>query len=561
MLKSMKGLIKSFRIRKKSFETEESSIEDLDRKLGGVFNIRSGVSAPEYYGMIEVHYENVKGRILDRYPVHDPWAHIVIVEKEDTKEIIYKIDEVSLTDLEKKIFSRILDYMIWSVGEISPDVNPVDYISHKARQAIDLFRVRLGTTPSVSWSKILYYVERNVLGYDVLDPLIRDPFIEDISCNGVGYPVYVWHRKYESIPTNLWFRSHDSLDKFVMKLAHKSGKHISVAHPILDSILPEGHRIAATYMKEVSTHGSTFTIRKFREDPITIIDLISFKTLTPLLAGYLWFLIDRKSPIMVLGVTGAGKTTLINSVLNLVKPTYKVVTIEDTPELRLPIENWVQLVSRPSYAAGESRAGEITLFDLVRVSLRYRPDIIAVGEVRGEEAYVLFQAIATGHGGVTTIHAEDIDSMIKRLKSPPMNIPESYIPLINSVLAVRRVSVREDGRPRSVRRVTDVWELDKDGSYVKIFYWSPSRDEIIAELSKSVMISRLSKLEERSPDDLLEEIMDRAAIMVWLNRRGVRNYREIARYISMYHLDRDKILNTVREDLKSMKIDLEEDIF
>ncbi|MEM0282957.1 MAG: type II/IV secretion system ATPase subunit [Sulfolobales archaeon] len=561
MLKSMKGLIKSFRIRKKSFETEESSIEDLDRKLGGVFNIRSGVSAPEYYGMIEVHYENVKGRILDRYPVHDPWAHIVIVEKEDTKEIIYKIDEVSLTDLEKKIFSRILDYMIWSVGEISPDVNPVDYISHKARQAIDLFRVRLGTTPSVSWSKILYYVERNVLGYDVLDPLIRDPFIEDISCNGVGYPVYVWHRKYESIPTNLWFRSHDSLDKFVMKLAHKSGKHISVAYPILDSILPEGHRIAATYMKEVSTHGSTFTIRKFREDPITIIDLISFKTLTPLLAGYLWFLIDRKSPIMVLGVTGAGKTTLINSVLNLVKPTYKVVTIEDTPELRLPIENWVQLVSRPSYAAGESRAGEITLFDLVRVSLRYRPDIIAVGEVRGEEAYVLFQAIATGHGGVTTIHAEDIDSMIKRLKSPPMNIPESYIPLINSVLAVRRVSVREDGRPRSVRRVTDVWELDKDGSYVKIFYWSPSRDEIIAELSKSVMISRLSKLEERSPDDLLEEIMDRAAIMVWLNRRGVRNYREIARYISMYHLDRDKILNTVREDLKSMKIDLEEDIF
>lgn len=560
MLKSMKGLIKSFRIRKKSFETEESNIEDLDRKLGGVFNIRSGVSAPEYYGMIEVHYENVKGRILDRYPVHDPWAHIAIVEKEDTKEIIYKIDEVSLTDLEKKIFSRILDYMIWSVGEISPDVNPVDYISHKARQAIDLFRVRLGATPSVSWSKILYYVERNVLGYDVLDPLIRDPFIEDISCNGVGYPVYVWHRKYESIPTNLWFKSHDSLDKFVMKLAHKSGKHISVAHPILDSILPEGHRIAATYMKEVSTHGSTFTIRKFREDPITIIDLISFKTLTPLLAGYLWFLIDRKSPIMVLGVTGAGKTTLINSVLNLVKPTYKVVTIEDTPELRLPIENWVQLVSRPSYAAGESRAGEITLFDLVRVSLRYRPDIIAVGEVRGEEAYVLFQAIATGHGGVTTIHAEDIDSMIKRLKSPPMNIPESYIPLINSVLAVRRVSVREDGRPRSVRRVTDVWELDKDGSYVKIFYWSPSRDEIIAELSKSVMISRLSKLEERSPDDLLEEIMDRAAIMIWLNRRGVRNYREIARYISMYHLDRDKILNTVREDLKSMKIDLE-DIF
>jgi len=515
------------------------------------------VSAYEYE-FINIARRDVKGKVLDRYPINDPWAHTLIVEDEGTGEIVYVVDEVPLQELEKKIFARIINYIMWSAGEITPETDPIDYITRKARQAIDLFRLRLGSTPTVSWSKILYYVERDILGYDVLDPLMKDPYIEDISCNGVGYPIYVWHRKYESIPTNIWFRSHDDLDRFVLKLAHKSGKHISVAYPILDAMLPEGHRVAATFMKEVSTHGSTFTIRKFKEDPITIIDLINFKTISPLLAGYLWFLIDRKSPIMVLGVTGAGKTTLINSILNLVKPTYKVVTIEDTPELRLPIENWVQLVSRPSYAAGESKAGEVSLYDLIRVSLRYRPDIIAVGEIRGEEAYVLFQAIATGHGGVTTIHAEDIDSMIKRLKSPPMNIPESYIPLINSVLAIKRVSVREGDKLRIARRVTDVWELDKTGEFIKVSWWSPSKDMFVTELDKSILIKRFSQLEERSYDNFIREINERTLIMYWLSKKGIRNYREIARYISMYHVHKEMLISIVKRDLEIIGIDTEE---
>lgn len=558
-MKSLPGLFKRLRISKSreglTDSVDEKKIEEKisrDKELSRGFLSESMLEQV----FIEVAYRPVKGEVIDRYPINDPWAHVNIVEDKASGEIVYVVDEVPLTELEKKIFSRVINYVMWTAGEISPETDPVDYMTRKAREAIDLFRIRLGATPTVSWSKILYYVERNVLGYDVLDALMRDPYIEDISCNGVGYPIYVWHRRYESIPTNMWFKSHDDLDRFVLKLAHKAGKHISVAFPILDAVLPEGHRVAATFMKEVSTHGSTFTIRKFREDPITIIDLVNFKTLTPLIAGYLWFLIDRKSPMMVLGVTGAGKTTLINSILNLVKPTYKVVTIEDTPELRLPIENWVQLVSRPSYAAGESRAGEITLYDLVRVSLRYRPDIIVVGEIRGEEAYVLFQAIATGHGGVTTIHAEDIDSMIKRLKSPPMNIPESYIPLINSVLAIKRVSVKEEGRTRTVRRVTDVWELDKTGEFIKIFSWSPTRDDFIYELEKSVLIKRLSQLEERSPEDLIEEITERAAVIYWLAKRGIRDYREIAKYISMYHVNRSSLLETVRKDLEALRIDV-----
>ncbi|MGC9148049.1 MAG: type II/IV secretion system ATPase subunit [Sulfolobales archaeon] len=554
MIKSLLKIIKS---RKKTdvnkdlghLETDVNKIFPKELRGQSSSERESEVSS---YGFIDVVYGSVEGKVLERYPVNDPWAHVLIIEDERTGEIVYKIDEIPLNDLEKKLFVRILDFVMWSIGEISPEIDPVEYLNRSARQAIDLFRMRLGSTPTVSWSKILYYVERNVLGYDVLDPLIRDPYIEDISCNGVGYPIYVWHRRYESIPTNMWFRKAEDLDKFVMKLAHKAGKHISVAFPILDAALPEGHRLAATYMREISTHGSTFTIRKFREDPITIVDLMNFKTISPILAGYLWFLIDRKAPIMVLGVTGAGKTTLINSILNLVKPSYKVVTIEDTPELRLPIENWVQLVSRPSYAAGESKAGEVTLYDLIRVSLRYRPDIIVVGEVRGEEAYVLFQAIATGHGGVTTIHAEDIDSMIKRLKSPPMNIPESYIPLISSVLAIRRVTIREGDKVRTVRRVTDVWELNKDGGYVKASYWSASKDLFIHNLREGISLKRYSELEERDLSDLYKEILERSLIMYWLYKREIRNYREIARYIAMYHRGRNELITRVLGDVKAM---------
>ena len=550
----LKGI---FRLRKnvsgKIFDETKSELEKIDKKL----SMQLGVSR-QYesvaYEFINVYYRDVRGRVLDRYAVNDPWAHILIIEDERTGEIVYKVDEIPLNDLEKKLLYRIIDYLIWSAGELSPDTDPIEYVNRRAREAIDLFRLRLGSTPSVSWSKILYYVERNVLGYDALDPIMRDPYIEDISCNGAGYAVFVWHRKYESIPTNIIFSNSEDLDKFVMKLAHKAGKHVSVAFPILDAALPEGHRVAATFMKEISTHGSTFTIRKFREDPITIIDLINFKTLSPIIAGYLWFLIDRKAPIMVLGVTGAGKTTLINSILNLVHPNYKVVTIEDTPELRLPIENWTQLVSRPSYAAGESKAGEITLFDLVRVSLRYRPDIIVVGEIRGQEAYVLFQAIATGHGGVTTIHAEDIDSMIKRLKSPPMEIPESYIPLINTTLAIKRVLIKEGDIMRVARRVTDVWDLDKEGRYYRIAYWSPSKDLFIHALRESPSLKKYSELEEKSIESLYTEILKRSLVLYWLYVKGIRNYREIARYISMYHRDEKRLLREVYEDLRALQL-------
>ncbi|MCX8184732.1 MAG: type II/IV secretion system ATPase subunit [Sulfolobales archaeon] len=484
-------------------------------------------------------------KLLETYPLYEPWAYAYITEDLKAGTINYVVYEIGLTPQEESVYKSIVDYIMWELEPPKTQIEDVrGYISSFAKRAIRLFQLRLGRTPGLSWSKIGYYIERNIIGYSFIDPLMRDPNIEDISCNGPNLPVYVWHRKYEYLPTSVVFRTSQELDEFVIKLAHLASKHISVAYPVLDAILPGGHRIAATFQKEVSTKGSTFTIRKFREDPITIVDLISYGTISPETAAYFWLAMDYKMTTLILGVTGAGKTSTLNALANLLRPTYKIVTIEDTPELRLPQENWVQLTSRPSYLV--SGVTEIKLFDLVKISLRYRPDVVIVGEVRGEEAYVLFQAIATGHSGITTIHAEDIDAAVKRLTSPPMNIPSSYIPLVNMALVIKRVTkIDETGRPRPVRRITAVWEVEDYGKYREFALWDPLRDRFKVNLRESVIIEKIAKMKGLDAEDVIEDVVRRKSILNYLVATGKRSYEAIATYVYNYYYKPAEVLKEI----------------
>jgi len=475
-------------------------------------------------------------RIIETYPVVEPFASINIVEDEATGKLFYEVYEISLTNEEREIYKQIYEHMMWEIKPIATlSGDAIEEIRGTARRIMNLFQIRFPRTPSLSWSKISYYIERDFLGYGILDPVFRDRYIEDISCNGPGKPIYVWHRKYESLPTNVVFKTEEELDAYVLKLAHMAGKHISVAYPVLDAILPGGHRVAATYSKEVSTSGSSFTIRKFSESPITIADMISFGTISSELASYFWLAMDYKMTALILGVTGAGKTSTLNALATLLRPTYKVVTIEDTPELRLPLENWVQLVSRPSYLGG---AGEVSLYQLVRVSLRYRPDVIIVGEIRGDEAYVLFQSIATGHSGMTTLHAESIDAAVKRLTSPPMNIPPSYIPLVNVALLIRRVTlVDEKGRLRPARKITNVWEIRDFGEYEEVARWDPAKNRFNVRLDNSLVLSKVTELTGKTKEELLEELVRRKMLLEWLVATRRTTYKDVATWIQKYYLD------------------------
>jgi len=403
-----------------------------------------------------------------------------------------------------------------------------------------------------------YYLLRNVFGFNLLTPLVSDPNIEDISINGLSSPVFIYHREYEYIPTNINFaklslvnqpiNGQDLLDQTLLRLVYLAGKTISVASPIADGMLPEGDRIAATFRREVSVKGSSVVIRKFAGRPITILDLIISGVMSPEVAAYLWYAIDLRMTFMVMGVTGAGKTTILNVILNLVKETNKVVTIEDIPELRLAQDNWVQLTARQAYG---DTGKEISLMDLVKLSLRYRPDIIVVGEIRGAEAYVLFQAISTGHGGATTFHAYDIESAVKRLMNNPLNIPQEWIPMMNLGITIRRLPlVTRDGKIELKRRVVAIDEIVEWNDFRRSVTWDPKLDQHRLEVdSAKVMRARLEEM-GKGLDEASEEIMRRSSYLSRLSRipsvvQDPESYKLVKRYIVKYSMKPEEAMREV----------------
>jgi flagellar protein FlaI len=474
-------------------------------------------------------------RIAEKYPLYEPFAHVAIAQNPKTGEFKYILDELQLDPLERSVYQRILEILLAEIESPKEEIaDPRKFFADEAKKIVDKYRISLGWLPDVSWYKILYHAERDLVGFSSIDPLMRDPNIEDISCDGVQRSVYIWHRNYESIETNIRFENDEELDNMVVKLVHMAGKHVSSAFPIVDASLPGKHRLAVCYRREVTPFGTAFTIRKFREDPYSIIDLINIGTFSEEMAAYFWLCLENRSSIMVLGGTAAGKTTALNALACLIKPGSKIITIEETAELNLPHENWISLISRQSYGLGGNSIGEVALFDLVKTSMRHRPDILIVGEVRGQEAYVLFQALATGHGGMCTMHAENLDSALKRLTQKPMDISPAYLPLMNIILSIQRVHLVKNNERKAFRRVLNVNEIADYQDYRGTFKWQPTTDEHIPSLDKSVMLSAISERMGSSKKELLDEIEKRKNVLHWMIERKIRSYKDVAAIIAEY---------------------------
>jgi flagellar protein FlaI len=475
-------------------------------------------------------------KIMEKYPLYEPFAHVAIAQNPKTGEFKYILDELQLDPLERSVYTRILEILLAEIESPKEEImDPRRFFADEAKKIVDKYRISLGWLPDVSWYKILYHAERDLVGFGQIDPLMRDPNIEDISCDGVTRPVYIWHRNYESIETNIQFQTDEELDNMVVKLVHMAGKHVSSAFPIVDASLPGKHRLAVCYRREVTPFGTAFTIRKFREDPYSIIDLINIGTFSEEMAAYFWQCLEHRTSIMVLGGTAAGKTTALNALACLIKPGSKIITIEETAELNLPHDNWVSLIARQSYGLGGDSTGEVALFDLVKTSMRHRPDILIVGEVRGQEAYVLFQALATGHGGMCTMHAENLDSAIKRLTQKPMDISPAYVPLMNIILSIQRVHLVKNNERKAYRRVMNVNEIAEFEDYRPIFKWNPSKDEQIQTLDKSMMLSAISERLGLTKKDLIGEIEKRKTILHWMREHNIRSYKDVAAIIAEYY--------------------------
>ncbi len=475
--------------------------------------------------------------IIETYDVSPPHSKITVASLSELGGgNAYFMDEVALSDSEKPYLVKLVDILS---KEIAPPKAGISARIHVTNEAHRLAK-KYGLSKKIqedSWPRLEYHILRDLVGFGDIDVIMNDPMIEDLSVNGVNLPVYIWHRKYESLPTNLMFTDETALDNLIIKLTHLSGKHISTAFPVLDAMLPGKDRLAATFRREVSPKGGSFSIRRFREEPFSIVELIEMGTLNEEIAAYFWLLIENRMTVAVIGGTGAGKTSTLNALASLVKPSMKIVTVEEIPEINLRHDNWIQLVSRESYGLGAYKTGEVTLFELVKTSLRYRPDYIVVGEIRGEEAFVLFQALATGHGGLTTLHAENLEYTVKRLTSEPMNVANTYIPLLNVAPLVERVKLpitRVAGSSFG-RRVKSLVEIVDYNNYKIISQWNPSDDTFRVNLAESEMLRRIASRYGVPVEIILDEAAARAAFLHTLKATDIKKNVDLARQITNYY--------------------------
>ena len=330
---------------------------------------------------------------LDKYPVMPPHAFARIVRDKRTLNIIYQIIEPPMTKKEQEQREEIMDIFIRSltanIEEI--DGNPEAYLRTAMDKVIKSYGMKI---TKKSKSKLFYYIRRDLIGYGQMDVLMNDANVEDISLDGTGVPIFAYHRKFESVETTCVWDTDEALESYVIKLAQRCGKHISVADPLLDATLMDGSRIVMKLGREVSTRGSAFCIRRFKDDPFSPADIVAFRTMSSLMVAYLWIAFQNEVPMLFVGGTASGKTTTLNAMCIFIPWQMKIVSIESTREVNIPQPNWVPGLTRQGFG-GESSEGEIGEFELLKAALRERPEYIIVGEIRGAEAYVLFQAMAT----------------------------------------------------------------------------------------------------------------------------------------------------------------------
>ncbi len=500
--------------------------------------------------------EESKKEINLKYPLVPPnpkpnepvyaWAHI----HWDTKlrGLIYEVHEPEITPAERQKLEEIKRIMEDKI-DISLDLigkgAAINYLKRMLNKVVTAYGFNL--TPRQR-DIFEYYILRDFIGLGKIQPLMNDPNIEDISCDGVGIPVFVYHRnpRIGSLRTNIVFENNEELDEFVIKLAQWCGRSISVAEPLLDGSLPDGSRVQAVLSTDIARRGSNFTIRKFSKEPLTPVHLMEYGTINAKALAYLWYVVEHNGSMLVSGPTASGKTTILNSISLFIKPEAKIVSIEDTPELRLPHEHWVPEVARTSVSGG--KMGEVTMFDLVRAALRQRPDYIIVGEVRGEEAYVLFQGMATGHAGLATIHADSLEKLIDRLTTPPINLPPSLLEILDVIILVKRFKYKGE----FVRRVTNIYEVkgydavNKKLRCVEVFTWNPRNDEIEVA-SKSYLLEKMREIAGMNEKELAIELSNREKLLQWAKEKGIKNYRDLGRLFAQYYSDPVRVMEMIGE--------------
>ncbi|MBW6518037.1 MAG: type II/IV secretion system ATPase subunit [ANME-2 cluster archaeon] len=517
------------------FKREKLVLEDYDPEKHGPL-VDLSLPTNFLYDEIEV------------YEVNVPYAYVRVVYNPNSHSYLYQTLEPELTEGEKQLFAELkvrlgetLDVNLTQLEEKGAK----KYLQDKVTDILWDYQIKIDT---ISFTKIMYFLFTEFMGYGIIDPLMHDANLEDISCDGPHSSLFVYHRKYDSIEADIKFDNESKLDGFVTRIAQICGRHISIADPLLDATMPDGSRIQLTLGREVTTRGSSFTIRKFKESPLTPPDLIDFHTYSTSITSYMWLAAENNKNLIFAGGTASGKTTSMNAMALFIPPQTKIVSIEDTRELNLPHPNWIAGVTRETFTGGE--AGSIDMYDLLRAALRQRPEYLLVGEVRGEEAYVLFQAMSTGHTTFSTMHADSVQSVVHRLENPPINVPRIMLQALDIVIIQVQVRVGEE-RVRRAKSITEIVGVDpRTGELLtnEVFTWNASKDEFIYS-GRSYVLESILQNRGWNDERLQIELKQRQEILEWARMKNVKHYEDVAKIVVSYYREPKTLMEIVRKEL------------
>jgi flagellar protein FlaI len=483
---------------------------------------------------------------IERRWVNKPFAYVSVLYDPEEREYRYHVSQPALDEFERYVRADLVEYLRNSLM-----YQDLDEGREKGQvfeeDVVELVRNHARSVDDGTMLKLVYYLRRDFIQFGPIDAIMRDPAIEDVSCDGANVPVFVYHRAYRDLETNVEF-SAERLSSYTVRLAQRAGKTISVSDPLLDATLPDGSRLQLTLGGEIATRGANFTIRKFSDVPFSPIDLTNWGTFSIEEMAYFWLAIENNKSLVFAGGTGSGKTSSMNAISFFIPPSAKVISIEDTREVDLPHKNWIQSVTRSS--ASEGGRGEVSMYRLLQAALRQRPEYLLVGEIRTEErvALTFFQAMGTGHTAYTTMHADSIDTVVNRLQNPPLNVPTAMIQDLDVIAIQKQTFVGED-RVRRNQQVTEVLNPEDDPLSIRtrdVFRWDASTDSH-RRVAGSGVLDEVA-LERGWSDERLEtEVERREGLLYFLVEEGVTDYRDVAALIKLYHKDPEYVLERVRD--------------
>jgi archaeal flagellar protein FlaI len=479
------------------------------------------------------------GQVRDQYviQVNDIVVSISILDDDKESVPLYLTSLSNISDMTKIILEKIRQEFISQVNlgsihfeENAEIVKIKDMFKHEVRHLLKKYFPNLEKKTE---DMLLNYLISQDLGLGDLEILLRDDNLEEIVVNSAKEPVWVYHKKYGWCKSNIFLKNEKQIRHYSTMIGRDVNKEISLLSPLLDAHLSTGDRVNAT-LYPVSNHGNTITIRKFAKEPWTITDFLKKGTISYIAAATLWLALENELSIIIVGGTGSGKTSMLNVLANFFPPNQRILSIEDTRELRLP-ENlhWVPMETHPANPEGK---GEITMLHLLVNSLRMRPDRIIVGEIRRrQEAEILLEATHTGHSVYGTFHANTAEEAIVRLSSPPIDLPK---PMLN---AISLFLVQNRNRKTGARRTFQLAEILPSGD-VNILYQHNARTDELVPVNKSKMFRDQIKLfTGMNDEDIDEDLKRRMRILKWMVDSNIREVNAIGQVMADFYKGKLKI--------------------